>query len=162
MRQQMSFLDTTAEFGELVAAIFAFVAAFERRRIAERIRAGLARARAEGMAVDAGPAWWATGKRSGACVTREVHQRDLRTDGAVARDCAAGLCRAKILARAALRKGSFFGTGGRSRSRHFSGNHISSTTYVGLQMADKPDAIHGAYSGKAQTAQIWPRRGLIV
>jgi hypothetical protein len=32
MRQQMSFLDTTAEFGELVAAIFAFVAAFERRR----------------------------------------------------------------------------------------------------------------------------------
>ena len=43
-----SFLDTTAECGELVAAIFAFVASFERRRIAERITAGLARARAEG------------------------------------------------------------------------------------------------------------------
>jgi len=46
-----SFLDTTAEFGELVAAIFAFVAAFERRRIVERIRAGLARARSEGTAL---------------------------------------------------------------------------------------------------------------
>jgi DNA invertase Pin-like site-specific DNA recombinase len=43
-----SFLDTTAEFGELVAAIFAFVASFERKRIAERIAAGLARARVEG------------------------------------------------------------------------------------------------------------------
>ena len=46
-----SFLDTTAECGELVAAIFAFVASFERRRIAERIVAGLARARAEGTAL---------------------------------------------------------------------------------------------------------------
>jgi DNA invertase Pin-like site-specific DNA recombinase len=46
-----SFLDTTAEFGELVAAIFAFVASFERRRIAERIASGLARARAEGTAL---------------------------------------------------------------------------------------------------------------
>ena len=43
-----SFLDTTGEFGELVVAIFAFVASFERRRIKERISAGLARARAEG------------------------------------------------------------------------------------------------------------------
>jgi DNA invertase Pin-like site-specific DNA recombinase len=43
-----SFLDTTAEFGELVAAIFAFVASFERRRIVERIGAGLERARAQG------------------------------------------------------------------------------------------------------------------
>ena len=43
-----SFLDTTAEFGELVAAIFAFVASFERRRIAERIGAGLERAREQG------------------------------------------------------------------------------------------------------------------
>jgi DNA invertase Pin-like site-specific DNA recombinase len=42
-----SFLDTTAEFGGLVAAIFAFVASFERRRI-ERIGAGLERARAQG------------------------------------------------------------------------------------------------------------------
>ena len=46
-----SFLDTTAEFGELVAAIFAFVASFERKRIRERIAAGLARARAEGTAL---------------------------------------------------------------------------------------------------------------
>jgi DNA invertase Pin-like site-specific DNA recombinase len=46
-----SFLDTTGEFGELVVAIFAFVASFERRRIAERIAAGLARARAEGTAL---------------------------------------------------------------------------------------------------------------
>ena len=37
-----------AEFGELVAAIFAFVASFERQRIIERIKAGLERARAEG------------------------------------------------------------------------------------------------------------------
>jgi DNA invertase Pin-like site-specific DNA recombinase len=46
-----SFLDTTAEFGELVAAIFAFVASFERKRIRERIAAGLARARAEGTSL---------------------------------------------------------------------------------------------------------------
>jgi putative DNA-invertase from lambdoid prophage Rac len=43
-----SFLDTTAEFGELVAAIFAFVASFERWRIVERIAGGLERARAQG------------------------------------------------------------------------------------------------------------------
>ena len=46
-----SFLDTTGEFGELVVAIFAFVASFERRRIKERIAAGLARARSEGTAL---------------------------------------------------------------------------------------------------------------
>lgn len=43
-----SFLDTTGEFRELVAAIFAFVASFERKRTIERIKAGLERARAEG------------------------------------------------------------------------------------------------------------------
>lgn len=43
-----SFLDTTGDFQELLKAIFAFVAGFERRRTVERIRAGLERARAEG------------------------------------------------------------------------------------------------------------------
>lgn len=46
-----NFLDTTSEFGDLVVAIFAFVASFERRRIKERIAAGLARARAQGTAL---------------------------------------------------------------------------------------------------------------
>lgn len=42
------FLDTTGDFAELVTAIFAFFASFERKRIIERISAGLERARAEG------------------------------------------------------------------------------------------------------------------
>lgn len=42
------FLDTTSDFAELVTAIFAFFAAFERKRIVERVHAGLDRARAKG------------------------------------------------------------------------------------------------------------------
>jgi DNA invertase Pin-like site-specific DNA recombinase len=43
------FLDTTSDFAELVTAIFAFFAAFERKRIIERTNAGIARARAKGV-----------------------------------------------------------------------------------------------------------------
>jgi DNA invertase Pin-like site-specific DNA recombinase len=42
------FLDTSGDFGELVTAIFAFFAAFERKRIIERTTAGIARAKAKG------------------------------------------------------------------------------------------------------------------
>jgi DNA invertase Pin-like site-specific DNA recombinase len=45
------FLDTTGDFAELVTAIFAFFASFERRRIVERVNAGLERARAEGKSL---------------------------------------------------------------------------------------------------------------
>jgi DNA invertase Pin-like site-specific DNA recombinase len=46
-----SFLDTTGDFADLLRAIFAFTASFERKRIVERIYAGLERARAEGKEV---------------------------------------------------------------------------------------------------------------
>src|SRR5215469_15927016 len=75
-----SFLDTTAEFGELVAAIFAFVASFERRRIVERIGAGLERAKAEGK----------TFGRPRGVVNREKVW-SLRNDGKSIRDIAAAL-----------------------------------------------------------------------
>src|SRR6516164_76922 len=75
-----SFLDTTAEFGELVAAIFAFVASFERRRIIERIGAGLERAKAEGK----------TFGRPRVVVNREKVW-SLRNDGKSIRDIAAAL-----------------------------------------------------------------------
>ena len=42
------FLDTTSQFGDLVTSIFAFFAAFERKRIGERVLAAHDRARAEG------------------------------------------------------------------------------------------------------------------
>ncbi len=42
------FLDTTGDFAELTTAIFAFFASFERKRIIERIHAGLDRAKAQG------------------------------------------------------------------------------------------------------------------
>ncbi len=45
------FLDTTGDFGELVTAIFAFFAAFERKRITERVIAGMDRARRQGKHV---------------------------------------------------------------------------------------------------------------
>lgn len=45
------FLDTTGDFGELVTAIFAFFAAFERKRITERVIAGMDRARRAGKHV---------------------------------------------------------------------------------------------------------------
>ncbi|HTR35465.1 MAG TPA: recombinase family protein [Bryobacteraceae bacterium] len=45
------FLDTTGDFGELVAAIFAFVASFERKRIIERTLAGMERARRQGKLI---------------------------------------------------------------------------------------------------------------
>src|SRR5215469_17929587 len=75
-----SFLDTTAEFGELVAAIFAFVASFERRRIIERIGAGLERAKAEGKTLG----------RPRVVVSREKVW-SLRNDGKSIRDIAAAL-----------------------------------------------------------------------
>jgi len=45
------FLDTTSDFAELVTAIFAFFAAFERKRIVERTLAGMERARQEGKLI---------------------------------------------------------------------------------------------------------------
>jgi DNA invertase Pin-like site-specific DNA recombinase len=42
------FLDTTGDFSELVTAIFAFFASFERKRIIERVKAGMERARSQG------------------------------------------------------------------------------------------------------------------
>lgn len=64
------FLDTTGDFGELITAIFAFFASFERRRIIERISAGLERARAEGKTLG----------RPRLIVDRD-RVRDLRADG---------------------------------------------------------------------------------
>ena len=43
-----SFLDTTGDFGDLMVALFAFFASFERKRIIERTKAGLDRARVKG------------------------------------------------------------------------------------------------------------------
>ena len=43
-----AFIDTTSDFAELVTAIFAFFASFERKRLGERVRAGMDRARAAG------------------------------------------------------------------------------------------------------------------
>ena len=51
-----------------------------------------------------------------------------------------------------------FGTGGETDQGTFPVTVYRSTTYVGFRMVDSSDAIHG-YSGKAQTARIWPRRG---
>lgn len=48
---QEPFLDTTGDFAELVAAIFAFFASFERKRTIERIKAAHDRARAQGKHV---------------------------------------------------------------------------------------------------------------
>jgi DNA invertase Pin-like site-specific DNA recombinase len=45
------FLDTGGPFAELVTAIFAFFADFERRRIIERVKAGQARARTQGKRI---------------------------------------------------------------------------------------------------------------
>src|SRR5215469_7261102 len=75
-----SFLDTTAEFGELVAAIFAFFASFERRRIVERIGAGLERARAQGTTLG----------RPRIIVNR-AKVRDLRTAGKSIREISRAL-----------------------------------------------------------------------
>jgi putative DNA-invertase from lambdoid prophage Rac len=48
---QESFIDTTNEFGDLLAAFVAKNAELERKRIHERIRAGLEKARADGVAL---------------------------------------------------------------------------------------------------------------
>jgi DNA invertase Pin-like site-specific DNA recombinase len=45
---QEAFIDTTSAFGDLLAAFVAKIAELERKRIVERIHAGLSRARAEG------------------------------------------------------------------------------------------------------------------
>jgi DNA invertase Pin-like site-specific DNA recombinase len=46
---QESFIDTTNEFGDLLAAFVAKIAELERKRIRARIRAGLDKARADGV-----------------------------------------------------------------------------------------------------------------
>jgi len=45
---QESFLDTTSEMGELLTPIFAWIAKQEAKKISERTKAGLARARSQG------------------------------------------------------------------------------------------------------------------
>jgi len=45
---QEPYIDTTSEFGDLLAAFVSKIAELERKRIRERINAGLAKARAEG------------------------------------------------------------------------------------------------------------------
>jgi DNA invertase Pin-like site-specific DNA recombinase len=82
-----SFLDTTAEFGELVAAIFAFVASFERRRIAERGGPGAH----QGARNDS---WEAEGYRKpreglGPAGRRQEHTGDRKGPETIARDRAA-------------------------------------------------------------------------
>jgi DNA invertase Pin-like site-specific DNA recombinase len=86
-------VDTMAEFGELVAAIFAFVASFERQRITERIKAGLERARAEGtplgrprVAVNRKQVWRL--RHQGSRLTRFARRRGL-SHGTVRRIVAA-------------------------------------------------------------------------
>jgi DNA invertase Pin-like site-specific DNA recombinase len=49
LSHQESWLDTGGPVGELVLAIFAWVAKQERERIGERVRAGQTRARAQGV-----------------------------------------------------------------------------------------------------------------
>ena len=48
---QESFLDTTTEMGELLLPIFAWIAKQEARKISERTKAGLQRARSEGKSL---------------------------------------------------------------------------------------------------------------
>ena len=68
------------DFGELVAAIFAFVASFERKRTIERVLAGLERARANGTTLG----------RPRVVVNREKVWR-LRDSGRSIRDIAGSL-----------------------------------------------------------------------
>jgi DNA invertase Pin-like site-specific DNA recombinase len=49
LSHQEPWLDTAAPTAELLLAVFAWVAKQERERIAERVRAGIARARAQGV-----------------------------------------------------------------------------------------------------------------
>jgi len=49
MSHQEPWLDTSGPVGDLLAAVFAWVAQQERQRIGERVRAGQARARAKGV-----------------------------------------------------------------------------------------------------------------
>ncbi len=51
MSHQEAWLDTGGPVGDLLVAIFAWIARQERERLGERVRAGLARARAQGVRV---------------------------------------------------------------------------------------------------------------
>jgi DNA invertase Pin-like site-specific DNA recombinase len=55
LSHQESWLDTGGLVGELVLTIFAWVAKQERERIGERVRAGLTRARAQGVHIGRRP-----------------------------------------------------------------------------------------------------------
>jgi DNA invertase Pin-like site-specific DNA recombinase len=55
MSHQEPWLDTGGPVGDLLAAVFAWVAQQERQRIADRVRAGQARARAEGTHIGRRP-----------------------------------------------------------------------------------------------------------
>ena len=71
-------MDTTAANGPLVFDIFAALAEFERELIAERTRAGLAAARAEG-AWAADPTRWTRQRYAWRCVPRRIVRRTRTT-----------------------------------------------------------------------------------
>ena len=72
MSHQEPWLDTGGPVGELLVAIFAWVAQQERQRIGERVRAGLARARAQGVRL---------GRKPRAVDLEEVRRRRIRGQG---------------------------------------------------------------------------------
>ena len=72
LSHQESWLDTDGPVGELVLAIFAWVAKQERERIGERVRAGQTRARAQGVHI---------GRRPRLVDVEEVRRRRLAGQG---------------------------------------------------------------------------------
>jgi DNA invertase Pin-like site-specific DNA recombinase len=67
MSYRESWLDTSSPVWELLLAVFAWVAQQERQRIGERVRAGQARARAQGVHIGRKPrATWTLPRSSGA------------------------------------------------------------------------------------------------
>ncbi len=72
MSHQEPWLDTGGPMGDLLVAIFAWVAQQERQRISERVRAGLARARAQGVRL---------GRRPRVVDLEEVRRRRARGQG---------------------------------------------------------------------------------
>ncbi len=72
MSQQEPWLDTGGPVGELLIAIFAWVAKQERQRIGERVKAGLDRARAQGVQL---------GRRPRVVDLEEVRRRRARGQG---------------------------------------------------------------------------------
>jgi DNA invertase Pin-like site-specific DNA recombinase len=72
LSHQEPWLDTGGPVGELVLAVFAWVAKQERQRIGERVRAGQARARAKGVHI---------GRRPRLVDVEEIRRRRLAGEG---------------------------------------------------------------------------------